>query len=211
MILLETIPFDLLHPSKWMADQTGNVINFFSAIGTVGALAYAIVQGLKNKEDIQLLAGMVTELKNQNQALNNQHSEMMEQTRLQKLHLQYQLRPSFVHEEIKPLILGRYMITLRNKGHKAIVKDYVIVSEQFEGFTRGEVDLEMNETYLIMARPKNSDKSQLFNGVVKIYYEDVFANRYVVDATYVDGEPFLDLSVSQLPPEKKEENEKPTN
>jgi hypothetical protein len=64
--------FDLLRPWTWTQGQAANVISFFAASGTVGALAYAYILERKNRKKINDLANIVQQLVEANQIFREQ-------------------------------------------------------------------------------------------------------------------------------------------
>ena len=64
--------FHLFRPWEWTEGQSSNVINFFAATGTVGALVYAFILERKNSKKINDLANIVSQLTESNQILREQ-------------------------------------------------------------------------------------------------------------------------------------------
>ncbi|OQP63322.1 hypothetical protein A3860_25885 [Niastella vici] len=64
--------FHLFRPWEWTEGQSSNVINFFAATGTVGALVYAFILDRENSKKINYLANIVSQLTESNQILREQ-------------------------------------------------------------------------------------------------------------------------------------------
>ena len=85
-----TLLFNLVRPWDWTEAQAANVISIVSAAATVGALWYAIVQGIKNGKKINDLAEISKQLAEQN-ILQLEHNE------IQRISIRNSIHPNLIY------------------------------------------------------------------------------------------------------------------
>ncbi|RYZ56243.1 MAG: hypothetical protein EOP49_00830 [Sphingobacteriales bacterium] len=185
MFLLECYPFDFWHPSKWMADQTNNVINFFAAAGTVGALGYALWKDRVNSKKINDLAEIATAQNEQNKLIVAQNKLLMEQNKLQRLAMRNDVWPDLVASPSYSGGTGQLEIIVQNerKDTKAIIQSVQIVSDeiQWTPFTNQGQTLKWHQRLSIIGqRPYGSHTIEDMKYTIIIKFIDVLGNPYLM-------------------------------
>ncbi|RYY24442.1 MAG: hypothetical protein EOO04_13115 [Chitinophagaceae bacterium] len=103
--------FDIPPMTKWTTDQVANIINIFSAIGTVGAFLYAFYLERRNSKKINDLAEITKELSNQNKLI-------IDQNELIRLQMENEAAPFFSNVNVEiDYHNGSIWLKMVNKGH----------------------------------------------------------------------------------------------
>lgn len=187
MYLLYEIP----NPIYWTTNQVANIINFFSAVGTVGALLYAFYLQRKNSKKINDLAEITVKLAQQNELI-------AEQNTLQKLAMKEEVRPEFVQGSSGANgYSGVMTFYVRNQGNKAIVTNIE--------FKEDDVTFQKKATPLIIKREKEirfeaTSKSKKHindcNWGVILHYNDIYSNPYML-AILGTGKEILKFGIKE--------------
>lgn len=155
--------FNLIRPWDWTEAQTANVISLLSAIATVGALWYAIVQGIRNSKKINDLAEISKQLAEQNK-LQIEQNEMHRISIRNSIHPTLNYRWAGYDGPLKVI----YVINLTNTALISKIEgtDFILKPE-FKPCTLHEKTRQ--EVYGI---PQSNQWS------ITVYYEDMNRNKF---------------------------------
>jgi hypothetical protein len=177
--MLHFLRFHIPPPIDWSTNQVANIIALISSIATVGALWYAITQGIKNSKKINDLAAITKQLSDQNNLI-------LEQNNLQKLVMKNEVRPNFVAGRSGTMGSERtFKLKLTNNGHKAIVTD-IECNEDYILFTKKELPISVQKDTEIQISGVSNGKGNISSSpwAILIKYKDVYGNEYEF---FVDG------------------------
>lgn len=167
------LKFHIPPPIYWTTEQVANIIAIVSAIATVGALWYAIRQGIKNGRKINDLAAIT-------QQLSDQNNLILEQNNLQKLAMKNEVRPNFVAGGAGTMgTEGTLKFQLINNGQKANVTS-IEYKEDYVTFTKRELPVSLQKGAEMHFAGVSNYKEHITNSswAIFIKYKDVYGNDY---------------------------------
>lgn len=177
---LTTLLFEIPSPAKWSTEQVANIIAVISAIATVGALWYAIAQGIWNSKKINDLAEIAKKLSEANDLQRQQNEMSLQQHGLQQKKLKSEARPNFSKAFISPEEPDQMQLYITNEGNRAII-ERVIDQEREDSqvslaFYFGVVD--KGQSYSITLKSKDKPISEC-SYTLSVGYTDVYGNPYM--------------------------------
>ena len=167
--------FQIPNPIYWTTNQVANIISFFSAVGTVGALLYAFYLQRKNSKKINDLAEITIKLAEQNELI-------AEQNRLQKLAMKEEVRPDFVRGGSGSNgTSGEMTFYLMNHGNKAIVTN-IEYKEDDVTLQKKTMPLTIKKEKEIRFEATSRGEKHInnCNWEVILYYHDIYSNSYTL-------------------------------
>lgn len=158
--------------------EVANIIALLSAIGTVGALWYAIRQGIKNSKKINDLAEITKQLADQNKLILDQNKLILAQNDMQRMVMKTSVRPDFLVWIPSPLHLFQLRIAFKNIGQKATITDVKVDTD--------EIILDEIQFPIILLPNAESSVGGSFktkgkvgyNWTISIYYHDTYNYKY---------------------------------
>jgi hypothetical protein len=178
--------FEIPHPMYWTTSQVANIINIFSAIGTIGALIYAIYIGGKNSTKINDLAEITKQLAEQNKIISDQTMKVAqqneifaEQMKLQKLEMRQSVKPNFVGGGTTFGADNRIEVSLTNNGHDAVVTQ-VEFKDEYVDFSPKQFPIAVKHDHRINFTGVSNGKSHISESAwgISVFYTDVYGYQY---------------------------------
>jgi hypothetical protein len=156
--------------------QVANWISLFSAIGTVGAFIFLIIQERRNSKKVDTLS---------------------EQLRLTKLQMKIQARPEFILDRVVPNNMQRTVhINVVNIGEKAIITEINYDDNEAFDWSGMQTPSTVLKDYRIQFVGTALGKLKFAsdtNFKISIFYQDVYYNKYVCLINGNSKEPKIDI------------------
>lgn len=166
------------NPMTWKTDQVNNIIGFFSAAATVGALWYAFHLERKNSKKINDLANIVTKLSEANSLQQDHNKILNRQANLQNIKLKNESRPIFEAPRTIISLNAELKIILTNIGHRAIVTTINFPSENEIQFNCNQKVIDRTSSLTIRGKSKSNKFVNECNYIMQINFTDVYGNYY---------------------------------
>lgn len=182
-----TILLEWFNPMTWKTAQVSNIIAFFSAAGTIGALLYAYYLERKNSKKINDLGNIVTELRDQNEMFRLQFKD--------------EAAPKLIIVKAA-IIYGDYItVTLLNKGKKAKIGRIKYIGDDFNFSNSGNIVLP-NEELNFFCTLKTKKKIEKSTYSILFEYFDIYGNSYALHFTG-EGDEITTTKYYEVSPSNK--------
>ena len=186
--------FHIPNPITWTTDQVANIINFFGAAGTVGALLYAFHLQRKNSKKINDLAEITGRLAEQNKLI-------AEQNEFERLSMKEEVRPDFVNDGASQNGSdGILTVRIKNKGHRATIL-YIEYKEDDVQFKKRLVPFKIKQDAFSIFEATSNGKKHIkdCNWGISIHYKDIYSNPDRCRYTQIRGQRGLIILALTLP------------